>query len=153
VTPLAQARLAIARQVWWDAHGLPYRWGGDTYSEGFDCSGLVIEGLQACGILPRDGDWRAADLAARFPVAPTPQPGCLLFWGTPITHVEIAWEILPDGSVLTLGASGGGSATTTREAAEQQAAYVKVRPARAGVVRVVNPFADRVVAGDRRSLT
>lgn len=145
MTPLATERLDIARRVWWDCHGLPYRWGGDDPSAGFDCSGLVIEGLQACGILPRTGDWRAAALAQRFPLAQKVRPGCLLFWGEPIVHVEIVWELLSNGAVLTLGASGGGSKTLTRADAEAQNAFVKIRPARPWV-RAVDPFAADVTA-------
>ena len=35
--------------------GRPYIWGGDGSGKthgGFDCSGLVLEALKACGIIP-----------------------------------------------------------------------------------------------------
>src|SRR5262245_24009514 len=49
----------------WESHlNSPYAWGGDDSITGFDCSGLVIEGLRSVGLLARDGDWTAADLLA-----------------------------------------------------------------------------------------
>lgn len=44
--------------------GKPYIWGG-TGTIGFDCSGLVIECLQAFGDLPK-GDWTADTLATKL---------------------------------------------------------------------------------------
>jgi len=35
-----------------------------TRSRGFDCSGLVIEGLRSAGLLPRTGDWTARHAVA-----------------------------------------------------------------------------------------
>ena len=70
-----------------------YKWGGDDPS-GFDCSGLVIECLKSVGVLPRNGDWTASDLATNMGwlVTSLPANGDLVFWknsaGKPI-HVEI----------------------------------------------------------------
>ena len=118
----------------------PYRWGGDDPVWGFDCSGLVIEGLKAAGRFPRDADDTAAGLATRYPASALLKPGDLLFWGAPkITHVEIVWSVV-DGQPYTIGASGGGSATRTAEDAARFNAYVKIRPAREGWVKAVDPF-------------
>lgn len=133
----------IALWCWERLYGEPYRWGGNDPLEGFDCSGLVVEGLKSAGLLPREGDWTAAALATRFPVvAGGLKPGCLLFYrrGEAIGHVEIVW--LTVGSlVFTLAASGGGSATVDRSAAQAQNAYVKIRPAVSPWFRAVDPFA------------
>ena len=41
--------------VLWNYLGTWYSWGGDD-PEGFDCSGLVVEGLKSVGMIPRGGD-------------------------------------------------------------------------------------------------
>jgi len=128
----------VALWVWEQAYGMPYIWGGDDAVEGYDCSGLVIEGLQAAGILPRKGDWRARDLAAKFSVREFSHVsrGDLVCFGDPITHIEIVWhreslynrDIGREPMIWTLGASGGDSETLTREDAIRDNAFVKVRP-------------------------
>ncbi len=135
---------AIALFVTEQELGQPYLWGGDDPLTGFDCSGLVIEGLKAAGRLPRDGDWSANDLSRLFPASTVIRPGVLLFWnrGSPphIGHVEMVWAVV--GPVTyTIGASGGGSGTTTREAAIKSNGYVKIRPAVPGWAKAVDPFA------------
>ena len=115
----------------------PYLWGGNDPLAGFDCSGFVIELLKSVGRLPKEGDWPAAVLATKWPSADTLQPGCLLFWGSPIIHVEMVYCVNP---LLTIGASGGGSKTTDLAAAIAQDSYIKVRPARTGWVKQVDPF-------------
>ena len=131
--------------IWEHQIGLPYRWGGDDPLAGFDCSGLVLEGLKGVGLFPRDGDSSAHDLANlhlshKAVLEVDLAPGHLVFWGQPrITHVEIVWRRIGD-FVLTIGASGGGSATTDREAAVRANAFVKIRPMRAGHVAAVDPF-------------
>lgn len=68
--------------------GVPYEWGGESPSTGFDCSGLVQYVFGQQGIsLPRV----AADQARMgTPVTPAQaQPGDLVFFGSPIDHVGI----------------------------------------------------------------
>jgi hypothetical protein len=108
-----------------------YSWGGDDPNQGFDCSGLMIEVLSAAGVFPRGDDTTAAGLRQRYQRVSQPRPGDLLFWGEPPTHVEMVWVIV-DGTVFTIGASGGGSRTRTREDAIRDNAFIKIRPARAG---------------------
>jgi len=141
---------AIALDVWREFLGIPYRWGGDDPLVGFDCSGLVIEGLKSAGILPREGDW-SADVLLNGVFKDSPRlvdvrsftPGSLLFWNrgtTPrIGHVEIVWAVL-NGKVFTIGASGGGSGDTDLARAIDDNAYVKIRPAVLGWVACVDPF-------------
>jgi hypothetical protein len=140
----------LALDVWRAQLGKPYRWGGDDPLAGFDCSGLVIEGLRAAGILPREGDWSADALCNSvfkdYPRLNVPQgfpAGALLFWnrGTPakIGHVEIVWSVI-GGKVFTLGASGGGSADVDVAHAIADNAYVKIRPAVTSWAVCLDPF-------------
>jgi cell wall-associated NlpC family hydrolase len=139
--------------------GRPYRWGGDDPS-GFDCSGLCVEVLQACGLFDRKSDATADTLwrtFARLQTTDVVRPGCLVLFGTPerATHVEIVCRVdqrnapVPGGVrqtvITTIGASGGGSKTLTDADAWAQNAYVKVRPiriagARQDVLGFVDPF-------------
>lgn len=121
----------------------PYIWGGDDPLRGFDCSGLMNEVLKAAGVLPREGDWTAEQLAGKFPRVNEAalKPGCLLFWnrGTKIGHVEMVYAII-GGTIFTIGASGGGYTTTSPEEAAKQNAFVKVRPAVTNWATAVDPF-------------
>ena len=128
----------------WDAQrDKPYRWGGDDPVAGFDCSGLVIEGLKSVGVLPKIGDWTAEGLSVYFKNRETKKakPGCLLFYNRNhrVGHVTIVWADIA-GRLLALGASGGGSRIKTREDAIEHNAYIKVRPALPGWVKMVDPF-------------
>lgn len=145
-----QSYRELALDVWRAQLNEPYRWGGDDPLQGFDCSGLVIEGLKSAGILPREGDWSADVLAngvfkdyARLTDVRSFTPGSLLFWnrGAPprIGHVEVVWAVL-NGKVFTIGASGGGSAETDLQRAIDDNAYVKIRPAVLGWVACIDPF-------------
>lgn len=129
-------RREAALWIWEKQIGKPYIWGGDDPILGFDCSGLVLEGLIGIGMVPKGKDHTASSLALdvfgskKALTKDKLQPGCLLFWqnNTKIFHVEIVWQVI-EGLVLTIGASGGGSKTPTKEAAAAQNAYVKIRPA------------------------
>ena len=141
-----------AMMIWYEHLETPYRWGGDDPEGGFDCSGLVIEGLKSVGVLPRKGDWKAVELLNRFRDRPRVarndiRRGMLVFWertkpdGTLyIGHVEIVFRILEDGTILTIGASGGGSKTLTREDAVRQNAFVRIRPLVEPYAAVIDPF-------------
>jgi cell wall-associated NlpC family hydrolase len=71
--------------------GTPYRWGGNTPAEGFDCSGFVRYVYGRYGVpLPR----RAVEQAAWVPKVPLQarRAGDLLFFDTgthPVSHVGI----------------------------------------------------------------
>ena len=119
--------------------GTPYSWGGDDFT--FDCSGFVIEILKSVGMLPREGDWTAAQLALRWPRSRSGK-GNLVFWeneAEKIIHVEMCI-----GAGLAIGASGGGSQTTSLAAAIRHNAFVKIRPinSRPNVWGFVDPFAE-----------
>jgi D-gamma-glutamyl-meso-diaminopimelic acid endopeptidase CwlS len=131
--------LEIMTKIMWSYVGTPYIWGGDDFS-GFDCSGLMVEGLRGVGKMIRK-DSSAQGLWGMMNEWEVDEPseGCLIFYGSNkhngITHVEYAiseWHMI--------GASGGGSKTKTRQDAIDQNAYVKVKPIRAGYVAIVKPF-------------
>lgn len=139
----------VALFVWQSFLNTPYRWGGDDPLEGVDCSGLVLEGLKAVGIVPRELDVTADALLnqvfkdrARETTEAHFRRGMLVFWGDPgqpVRHVEIVWATFPD-RILTIGASGGGSRTLDRAAAVKQNAYVKIRRLTPGSLCAVDPF-------------
>lgn len=152
-------RRQVAMFVWERALFLPYHWAGNDPMEGFDCSGLVVEGLAASGIIGRGKDYTAAALYGKFPiVVPAPwdarvpassagiRPGCLIFYDRDanhkIEHVEIVWQLHDTGGMadlFSIGASGGGSRTVTEADAREHNAYVKIRPA-TGWIAAVDPF-------------
>ena len=122
--------------------GRCYIWGGNGSGKthgGFDCSGLVLEGLWALGLysgtdttaqglynnLVKSATWRECNIDHA-------NDGDLLFFGkstSKITHVAVA---LGDG--LMLEAGGGGSKCTTEE---NSTGFVRVRPIRSDVVACV----------------
>lgn len=66
--------------------GIPYLYGGTSPSTGFDCSGFTSYVFGKAGIsLPRTA---AEQQAAATPVS-DPQPGDLVFFGSPAWHVGI----------------------------------------------------------------
>jgi len=89
----APAPSAAERAAWRAANlvGTPYRYGGSSPIEGFDCSGLVYFSYREAGVLlPRDT--AAQRLAARRIRAAELQPGDLLFFdlnGKRNSHVGI----------------------------------------------------------------
>jgi len=71
--------------------GKPYVWGGNG-NPGYDCSGLTKAAYAAAGItLPRTAQTQYNHVP-RLPAGAAPQPGDLLFFGTPrrIHHVGIS---------------------------------------------------------------
>lgn len=108
--------------------GLPYRWGGNDTIEGFDCSGLAIELLQAAGAFPRGQDTTAEGLrrnhVTELPDNALPRFGDLVFFGSgKATHVGFC---LNNHQMIEAG--GGGSTTQTEQDAADQNAYVRIRP-------------------------
>lgn len=114
----------------------PYRWGGDDPS-GIDCSGLIIEGLKAIGVLKEKEDFTAESLyhhllklkeSNQFQIKEISQPqkGALIFFQNDdnrIYHCSIALNLY-----FQIGAMGGDATTISKEKALAQNAFVKIRP-------------------------
>lgn len=110
---------------------VPYKWGGAHPLEGLDCSGLVNEFHKSLGMVARDFDATAQVLySIHKKLHSQKQKDCrlgdLVFYGRSekdITHVAICLDDL-----LMLEAGGGGSRTVNKNKAEEQGAYVRMRP-------------------------
>lgn len=94
---------------------------------GFDCSGLIIEGLKGIGLLSDGVDMTANDLMNLFRHKQVLEPdeGCLIFYLNPsgkAFHVEACLN-----KSTIIGAMGGSSETTTNLEAILQNAFVKIR--------------------------
>lgn len=113
--------------------GQPYIWGGNgsgKASGGFDCSGLVVECLQAVGVLKNGSDYTSKALLAALlalgwtRVGPgNERAGDVCFWGkseASVSHVSIAL-----GSGQHIEAGGGGSAC---KSLGTSTGMVRVRP-------------------------
>lgn len=105
--------------------GKPYIWGG-TGPIGFDCSGLVIECLQAFDLLP-SGDWTADALAKKLKKdgwheVKDYKEGDIVFFhnGTKYFHTAM---MINDKQYIEAG--GGGSKCTT---ATNSTGLVRIRP-------------------------
>jgi cell wall-associated NlpC family hydrolase len=97
--------------------GPPYRYGGTSPSTGFDCSGFTQYVFSQVGIsLPRTAE---AQRQAATPVS-TPQPGDLVFFGIPASHVGIyagggmMWDSPHSGAVVSKRAIYSSSVTYGR---------------------------------------
>jgi cell wall-associated NlpC family hydrolase len=110
--------------------GLPYRWGGDDPMAGFDCSGLVVEGLQAVGVLKHGSDYTADALwnllTEQHQVVALPRVGALAFFSNKqgqVSHVAIC-----KNTWLMIEAGGGDSSTVDQASAVKQNAFIRIRP-------------------------
>lgn len=109
--------------------GKPYRWGGQgQFSEGLDCSGLVVEGCRACGALGKSGDLNADGFWNRWKghEIETPKFGALAFWFDATGrayHVAVCI-----GPFHCITADGGGSTTKTLDDAERREAVIRYLP-------------------------
>lgn len=111
--------------------GTPYIYGGNNPLTGFDCSGLICEGLKSEGVIRYDQDLSAQSIYDRLSEYGVYTPheikkNYLLFFGRDnksIHHVAIALD-----SKRMVEAGGGDSTTLTYEDAAKKNAMVRVRP-------------------------
>ncbi|QGN59586.1 hypothetical protein GKE56_15310 [Nostocoides sp. HKS02] len=110
--PATGGILGIAAQY----QGVPYMYGGTTPA-GFDCSGYTAYVFRQVGIsLPRTA---SEQQAAATPVS-NPQPGDLVFFGSPAYHVGIyagngmMWDSPHSGTTVGLHPIWSSSATYGR---------------------------------------
>ncbi len=113
--------------------GTPYIWGGNTPMEGFDCSGLLCEGLKSEGVIRYYEDLTAQGIYDRLsPDYVEFEPSCnrirrgdILFFGPSkkmISHIGIA---VNERQMLEAG--GGDSTTKTKKDAIRRGAMVRIR--------------------------
>jgi peptidoglycan DL-endopeptidase CwlO len=86
--PAPNANVQAVLGAAYSAMGTPYQWGGSSPSTGFDCSGFTMWAWSHAGVsLPHSS---AAQYASLPHVAQADlQPGDLLFFYSPISHVGI----------------------------------------------------------------
>lgn len=109
--------------------GVPYRWGGEHPSAGYDCSGFLQEILASVGLDP-PGDQTAQSLyyalLSQCHGLESPQAGAILFFGKSLEKIgHVAFAI---SGYHMIEAAGGNHKTTTLEVAVSQKAFVKIRP-------------------------
>ena len=118
--------------------GRPYIWGGDGSGEcdgGFDCSGLVLEGLWAFGLYggsdtTAQGLYKSLRAEGWIPVPRfLENDGDVLFFGKDTAHITHTAMALGDG--LMVEAGGGGSKC---KSVATSSGMVRVRPIREDVV-------------------
>lgn len=122
--------------------GVPYRWGGTSPLEGFDCSGLVRLLLHSQGI-PTNTPGTANSLYAEFSHLPSiPLLGALAFYSDSSGNVDHVALCLNEYQHLE--SAGGDHTTTSLARAIEQAAFVRITPLRTSnrvaIVRPVYPF-------------
>jgi len=124
--------------------GTPYRWGGESPMDGFDCSGFVQEILRSAGVDPI-GDQTSQGLFEYFakhgkPLSKDrPRPGSIVFYGSHINHITHVAFALDHFRVVE--AAGGDHTTTSVDRAIAQQAFIRIRPLkhRGDLIAVLHP--------------
>lgn len=107
--------------------GIPYIYGGKSRTPGLDCSGFVMQCLEAFGVL--EGEFNAQEIYNELSAKGNNlinDMGVLFFFGkskTLISHVAI--ELIPG---LMIECGGGDHTTRTIEEAAKRNACVRIRP-------------------------
>jgi hypothetical protein len=120
---------------------LPYRYGGQTKLEGFDCSGFIVELYRSVGLLKYGTDYSTTGLWEHFKDQRVGDPalGGLVFYGRKgrPTHVALVID-----EYHCMAFSGGDDETTNIEDAIARDACAHVNPIDYwdAIVGYVNPF-------------
>lgn len=123
--------------------GIRYTFGGNNPLTGFDCSGLVCEGLKALGYISHSTDMSAQqlyDLTIR--IKREKAPGALCFFGKEASQISHVAVMVNEFQILEAG--GGDSTTLTAGEAAKRNAFVRVRPLsyRRDLIAVVDIWGD-----------
>lgn len=110
--------------------GTPYIFKGNGPGQGFDCSGLIVEGLKSVGLLKWNADLSSQGLYEEFvSKAGTRvnvyQRGALAFYGKDFTRIEHVAMFVDQYRVIE--AAGGDSTTDTIAKAVLRNAFVRER--------------------------
>jgi len=108
--------------------GTPYKWGGSSPLEGFDCSGFVGEVLKAAGVIGYRDDFSAQGLFnfLRKKGIESKEKGAIAFFGKDIASVIHVAIHIDEERIIEAG--GGSSEVTSLEKAIERNAFVKIRP-------------------------
>ena len=68
--------------------GVPYRWAGASPEGGFDCSGLIMWAYAQVGRSLPHSSRALYDMSRRIPTDQL-QPGDLVFYNSPVSHVGL----------------------------------------------------------------
>lgn len=115
--------------------GSRYQWGGEGgFNNGFDCSGLILEGLKAFGL------WGNTDASSQmifdkfktWVTTESVRPGDLVFYGKDLKSITHISAVVDTEQVIEAG--GGGKNTV-------DVGFVRLRPFgwRKDIVAVVRP--------------
>jgi cell wall-associated NlpC family hydrolase len=80
----ADGAIAAARSVL----GVPYKWAGASPSQGFDCSGLIMWAYAQVGVSLPHSSRALYSMSRRIPIDQL-QPGDLVFYNSPVSHVGL----------------------------------------------------------------
>lgn len=107
--------------------GLPYIWGGEHPSLGYDCSGLLQEVLSYCGMDPI-GDQSAQELftqLARISTLNVKKAGSIVFYGKSINQISHVAFMIGENHMCEAG--GGDSTCVDKSSAIARGAFVRIR--------------------------
>jgi cell wall-associated NlpC family hydrolase len=133
--------MQLLKESAWRLVGLPYIWGGEHPSKGFDCSGLVQEILSSVGIDPK-GDQTAQGLYDHFsPISKHSSYGigALAFYGKSVKEINHVAFCLDNYRIIEAG--GGDSTCVDIPSAIAKGAFVRIRlmSRRKDLVAVLKP--------------